>query len=171
MRFLIFVLWQSVFSRMAGGGIWPKRPFGFAEVMFALPFGITHFPEWYALIAVAWSYAWMQTGHGTAFLMGYGKNIAATGRKQTLSRVIDPICRLFRQPLGGSFYCWSFMGLKGLLIHMPLGLMALPAAVLWPCSYYIGHRIASKHGYDGGVIAELLAGASSGLCIGIFYLT
>ena len=49
------------------------------------------------------------------------------------------------------------MGLKGLLIGLPLAPYGLALAVLWPASYYIGRK-----GWN-----EVLSGASAGLVAGL----
>lgn len=169
---LSLIIYMAITSRMAGGGVCPQRPAQLSEILFALPVGIAAGMAhglWCGLACWVWSYAWMQTGHGTAFHMSTGENEAAAGRKEFLSPVIDPLCRVLGQPLGGSFYCWAFMGLKGLLIHLPLGLLALPGAVLWPACYFIGNRVLPKllPSVDGAEVAEYLSGASAGFLVGV----
>lgn len=163
----MLILYQAFMSRLAGGGIWPKRPANLAEVLFSLPFGLAYHHPVIQTFACLWAFAWMTTGHAVAFHMGSGENFALEGRKAPLSRVVDPLCHAARQPLGGSFYCWAFMGLKGFLIHLPLGLYALPMAFLWPLSYFIGNVLCPKifPETDGEMIAECLAGAFSGLVV------
>lgn len=184
----LFIIYQSIFARMAGGGIWPGRPGGMAEWLFAAPIAYVfyrnnpadyvaffingadslHIPGW--IFALVWAFGWTQTGHGTAFHMGSNPVEAKGTRKEDLSFVIDHLCGIFRQPLGESFYCWTFMGLKGLLIHLPLGWFAIPAAVMWPGAYWIGNNIIRGHfkpRIDGNTIAELTAGACSGLLVAL----
>lgn len=122
-----------------------------------------------ATIGTAWSYLWMQTGHGTAYTMGNNPNIAQSGRKQTLSYVIDPLCRLFKQPLGGTFYSWVFMGLKGLLIGLPAFPFGLALAILWPQAYKIGWM--TQKGDRATAIGEIASGLFAGLLIAITLFT
>lgn len=174
------VAFQSVVARMSGGGLGaqklPEWLTWLPEVFFALTIGVAagyeHGLWWVGAIASVWAYLWMQTGHGTAFHMGTNPAEAQGTRKQTLSIIVDPVCKLFNQPLGETFYCWLFMGLKGLLIHAPLGLYALPAALLWPLAYHIGRRFVPRYlsAADGGAAAELLSGAFSGLLIAFYIL-
>lgn len=114
----------------------------------------------------------METGHGTAYTMGRLPATAQSGRKQTLSWVVDPLCKAVGAPLGGSFYCWLFMGLKGLLIGLPLFPLGLVLAVLWPLAYEIGWfatersgKIRSKMGATE--IGEWITGGFTGLIIAI----
>lgn len=172
----LVVVFQSVMSRMSGGGLLAEKlPKFLPELLFSLSFGVVasrHFSEplhavLIGLACVAWSYLWMQTGHGTAYHMAANPAAAQGDRKQFLSIVIDPICKLFSQPLGEAFYCWTFMGLKGALIHLPLGFYAAPAAILWPLAYYIGHRLVPRFypKIEGTAVAETIAGATSGVLI------
>lgn len=116
----------------------PELLFAGCFVCFALQ------PEnpWIITACVAWSYIWMQTGHGTAFHMGVAPHHAQGLRKQTLSAVIDPICYRFQWKLGEWQYCWMFMALKGMLIAAPLALSASPWLVLFgltfPVAYWLG---------------------------------
>lgn len=188
----VLVAIQSITARMAGGGLGaqklPEWLTWLPELFFALAIGAAIYvghPEGIRLafdipyvlkldfyltrdgataLSSTWSYLWMQTGHHTAYHMTLNP-AAALERKQTLSVIVDPICKLLNQPLGGTFYCWLFMGLKGVLIHAPLGLFALPAAVLWPLAYYLGRKVIPRYfpRFDGGAAAELFSGAFSGL--------
>lgn len=158
-----FVISMSILARMAGGGIWPNRPSGLAELLFATPIGIAYGgASVMGGLAIAWTYLFMQTGHGTAFAMGRHPEYAQNGRKQFLSRFIDPICMAIRKPLGGMFYCWAFMGLKGLLIGIPVAPYGLFLAVLWPLGYELGYRIENTSKYG-----ELISGAFAGLIVGL----
>lgn len=182
------IIYQAIMARTAGGGIWPGRPGGVPEWLFSAPIAYVfylhfplaylalsldgtaalHIPAW--ILSLAWTFGWMQTGHGTAFGMGSNPDEAKGTRKEDLSFVIDHLCGLFRQPLGEAFYCWTFMGLKGFLIHLPLGWYALPAAVMWPGAYWIGNNIIRGRFHpkiDGNTIAELTAGACSGLLVAL----
>ena len=129
-------------------------------------------PDWYCklganvvfyLMAAAWSYLWMETGHGIAYRMGWDPDSAKGTRKQRLSIVIDPICKLFNIELGGALYCWLFMGLKGLLIGLPCYPYGLWLALLWPFSYYVGHVLRGLEGENPSAteIGEYLTGMFS----------
>lgn len=145
----------AILARIAGAGAWPRHT---AELLFgiAITYPLHAYGIWAWVFAALWSFAWMETGHGTAFHMGQRPDIAIKGRKQFLSPVVDRICSLMNKPLGGSFYCWLFMGLKGLLIGLPLGLAGCALTVLWPLSYWIGRKV------NNGALCELLSGACAG---------
>ncbi len=162
---LALIAWCSVFARMAGGGVWVNRPANVAEACMTSAIGLAvylHYDlRWADGLAWAWSYLWFQTGHAVAFHMNNGvEHDAANGRKAFLSPVIDQLCRVLRQPLGGNFYCWSFMLLKGALIHAPLGYLCPAGAFMFAASYWLGHRVIKRP-----EVAEYLSGAFSGLLI------
>lgn len=164
---IILIPLISFLSRLAGGGFFapklkeklnfdgaPEIAFGFA---LNLPWLLSG--HWLVyILASLWSYAWMETGHGTVMTMGKDPSAAQSGRKVFLSRVVDPICAKFGFKLGGWQYCWMLFGLKGFLIGLPLAPWGLMLAVLWPLSYFIANRVFSKN-----EIAEYLTGAFAGL--------
>lgn len=168
---LSLVATMSVFARMAGGGIWPKRPANLAEFIFAIPFAFSHIAAgdawWIPALCVVWSFIWFSTGHATAFHMGADVNYAAGGRREPLDIIVDPICRLFGLSLGGEPYCWIFMALKGVLIFLPLGWLSLFAITWWPLCYFVGNRIVPRvwPTIDGEMVAELMSGGVAGAVV------
>lgn len=172
--FILLAAWSSVFSRMAGGGLWPARPPGFGEALFVLPIAVMSMGPWWAGgLWFAWSYLWMQTGHVTAYHMANkdGPDYYAQGRRNVLDYVVAPVFKAFGWPVSSwePRYCWAFMALKGFLIHAPLGLWAFPAALLWPTAYWLGNVWLPKvrRDIDGEMVAEFLAGAFSGAVVAI----
>jgi hypothetical protein len=146
----------------------PEMIFGvFMAVPAALEFGLF---GW--LAGAAWVYGWMETGHGTAMHMGKMPKEAQSGRKQTLSVIIDPLCKAAGSPLGGVFYCWAFMGLKGALIGLTAPFWGFLLAVLWPVSYFVGNYLwfDEKTGYGRGEIAEFLSGGFAGLVLFLYFV-
>ena len=140
---------MALLSRMSGGGLFASRiPSFLPEVLFALGFGLgAHllgYPWYVVVLSSVWSYIWMQTGHGTAFKMGREPDTALSGRKQTLSYVVDPICKALGRPLGEGLYCWVFMGTKGLLIGLPVAPFGLLLGILWPIGYEIGYQARER---------------------------
>lgn len=160
-------LLMALLSRAAGGGFvkaegWRGR---IPEALFAFMIAAAVCSQFGIIagsFALGWSYGWMETGHGTAFWMGQRPEDAQSGRKQFLSPIVDLICDQLGKPLGGSFYCWTFMGLKGLLIGLPLAPAGIMLALLWPASYWIGRKL------NNAALCEYLAGASAGLAIFLF---
>lgn len=157
---------------MAGGGLGmsrlPKWTGRFPEILMALIVGAVLCANGYnpylSAIACIWFYFALELGHGTAIAMGSWPKVALSGRKQTLSYIVDPICRQFEKPLGGKFYCWLFMGLKGFLIGLPLYPFGLAMAVLFPLSYWIGDGLYAARITDNRVVvSEPLSGA----CLGV----
>jgi hypothetical protein len=151
-----------------------KSPFNLTwlpEVTFAAMFAVGNYVVfeiwWLALLSLVWSYLWMQTGHGTAYHMGFYPEEALkidpkTGKRrvQTLSPVIDPLCKAIGAPLGGPVYCWLFMGLKGFLIALPVLPAALMNLVFWPLSYWIGWARFNNVKGEVETISGTLAGAA-----------
>lgn len=173
--FIAFLM--AVLARASGGGLFatslpdklgflPELAFG---AVFGLVFHMEHGGLLLPLLAAVWSFLWMETGHGTAFHMGRRPSEALSGRKQTLSVVIDPLCRAVGAPLGGKFYGWAFMGLKGALIGLPVAPAGLLLAVLWPLAYFVGMYLLWEPEEDNGRgdVAELLSGAFAGLILGL----
>lgn len=160
---LLLIPYCIFFSRMCGGGFGAKYlPKAVPEALFCLPFGYVAYenlPYWpVALLVAALTFFAHNTGHGTALAMGDDPAVAQGGRKQFLSKVVDPICKLFKQPLGSLFYCLTLFAIKGLWIGFPFGLWALAFAATWPLSYYAGYKVGNKYGE-----VELF----SGLCAGV----
>lgn len=162
------------------GGIMPVDLSRLPEVLFGAGFGATILlisTNWYvAAAATVWAFAWMETGHGTAYTMGRNPALATridqkTGkpRKQTLSIVIDLLCDIFRQPLGGAFYSWTFMGLKGLLIGLAAFPFGIGLAILWPLAYEIGWRSSENFRRKTNLceteIGEYISGFFAGLVL------
>lgn len=161
---ILMTVGMAILARASGGGIvkLPSMLGWLPEATFGLSFGFAVFlyhGTLLGLLAGAWSYIWMQTGHGTAFSMGERPQDAQSGRKQFLSPVVDWVCAKLRQPLGGAFYCWLFMGLKGLLIGLPVAPAGLLLGILWPLAYFIGRKVKIS------ALCELLSGACAGLVI------
>lgn len=178
---LLLIPYMTATSRLSGGGLGadrlPKHLSRLPEILFGAGFGTTIFVtsgNWFpAALAAFWAFAWMETGHGTAYTMGRNPALATridqkTGkpRKQTLSIVIDLLCDIFRQPLGGAFYCWTFMGLKGLLIGLAAFPFGIGLAILWPLAYEIGWRI--KRGGAATTIGEYISGFFAGLVLFLY---
>lgn len=166
---IVLLMIMAVLARASGGGIWslPNSLSRLPEIAFSAVFGLAVFSLFggaAGLIAWIWSYAWMETGHGTAFHMGDRPQDAQGGRKQFLSPVVDAACEARGWPLGGWQYCWLFMGLKGALIGLPVAPAGLLLAFLWPASYWIGRKFKS------GALCEFLSGACAGFVIWV-YLT
>lgn len=170
--FLIPIIYMAVSARAAGGGLfnlngaWGKLP----EFAFALAFGVAAFHLLPSLVlagaSVAWSFAWMESGHGTAFHMGRRPQEAQGARKQFLSPVIDAACKRLGAPLGGRVYCWLFMGLKGALIGLPAFPYGLALAFLWPATYEVGRLLQDWKIVKDGAYCEWLSGAAAGAVIG-----
>lgn len=140
----------AILGRMAGGGIvaLPKLLDRLPEVLIAagttLAGYMLHLNPALALAQFFTSYFGIETGHGTAYSMGRNPGIAQSGRKQFLSKLVDPVCKALNKPLGGTFYSWLFMGLKGLLIGLSAFPCGIALAVLWPLAYEIGWQCRER---------------------------
>lgn len=169
------VLIMALLARASGGWLReiPDRLGFLPEAIFASIFALAFrekYPDvstvWIALIG-GWTYYSMETGIGTALAALSGDaSIARGGRKQFLSRFVDPLCKLFRQPLGGTFYGVALFAIKGLMIGAALFPFGLALGVLWPACYYIGK--GKIRGTPGGVFCEIASGACAGLVIWAF---
>lgn len=149
--YLVLLISLPLLARLAGRGLFWRVP----SVLLTLPFGLHT-----SIVGWIWSYLLFETGHGTAFHMGRSPSTAQSQRKQFLSPLVDTICYTLGHPLGGSFYCWLFMGLKGWLIALPLGSWyPLYFALVWPLSYEIGYWVREKYGVgDPTATGEILTG-------------
>lgn len=166
------IIVMSVLARASGGGIISLSGFAgrFPELLFAIPFGLCAMtPHVWALFIFGYvsSYFAIETGHGTAFAMGRAPGDALSGRKQFLSPPIDWLCARAGQPLGGRFYCYAFMGLKGLWLGLPAAPWGLSLAILWPVTYDAGRWLEEKKLPGNLQWSEILSGAAAGLIVGI----
>lgn len=159
----LIIAFMTITCRMAGGGLGaqylPRWLTWLPEVFFAAGFGYAAFQYggWIAAaLATAWSYIWMQTGHGTVLQWGRDPS-QAVGRTQTLTPVVNWLAERFGFALGDVNYCRMFMAVKGFLIGLPVG--GLPLAILWPLAYEIGVRVKRHE------VSELLSGTFSGIAV------
>lgn len=157
---LILILWLAFLARQAGGGKygmwlvyhvgtrygawWASAAARVPEALWAITItcvsaSIYHY-GWELGIGVAIaSYMAMEAGHGNAYHMGF-EQYSFPPRHQSLDYVVLPICKHFGWENRGWQYCWLYMGLKGLLIGLPLLPAGLGLALLWPLAYYISFR-------------------------------
>lgn len=172
---LLYIPIMSVLSRMCGGGFYGDRlkPSWLPEVFFGLTIGLSLFGiTWQGFLASAWSAFFMRTGHGTAYHMGVAPQEAQGLRKQFLSPPIDWLTLKLGFKLGESFYCYTFMLLKGFLIAVPfifankdwvIGVLnALTIASHWPVGYMLSWYFITKDSefaeyYTGAVVGFMLA--------------
>lgn len=127
------------------------------EALFSLIVAIVAYKihgPWWACMGLI-TYIGFQSGLATAYHMGRNPKAAQGKRKQTLSYVVDPICKALGWTLGERPYCYLFMGIKGLLIGLAVAPWGLLMAILWPLAYDIG-RIRNNE------TAEYLSGACMG---------
>lgn len=147
------------------------------ELAFAVPFGLIGVfgtgSNLFGVLCVAWSYIWMQTGHGVVLPWGRPitneafKKQMLGGRTQTLTPIVDWIAKRVgistERPDGvySVSYCRLFMAVKGFLIGLPAG--GVPLAILWPLAYEIGDRVNSH------IVKEFLAGMGAATAILLVY--
>lgn len=169
------MVFMAVVARLCGGGI-VNLPAGvdkIPKIVFGAAFGLAsyhmHGCWWLAVLATISSAFWMNTGHGTAYEMGYDPAIAQSGRKEFLSPLIDPITKAVRQPMGVLFYCVAFMGLKGSLIGLSVQPFGLILGFLWPLAYWFGKKM-KQEGYIWDW-QELISGWYAGLIVGLILVT
>lgn len=167
------IILMSVLARASGGGFFKVEGFAgrIPEILFAIPFGLCAAQAtglwsmfFYGFLS---SYFAMETGHGTAFSMGRAPEGALSGRKQFLSPPIDALCRALGAPLGGRFYCYAFMGLKGLWLGLAAFPLGLSLAILWPVTYDLGRWLEAKKLPGNWEWGEVLSGAAAGLVVGL----
>jgi hypothetical protein len=118
-------------------------------------------------LAAAWSYAWMQTGHGVVLPWGKALQFIDKDRRQLLSPVVDWLADMLKikktQADGYSKtlnYCRLFMAVKGFLIGLPVGGILL--ANLWPLGYEIGNRMKNAE------LKEYISCTGAGLSVSVF---
>ena len=165
--FELIIPYMAITARQSGGGLGaqylPRWLTWLPELFFAAGFGWAAFQYGglvAAAIATAWSYIWMQTGHGTVLHWGKHPEHATGERTQTLTPVVNWLAKRLGLTIGEVGYCRLFMAVKGFLIGLPVG--GLPLALLWPLGYEIGNRL-KKH-----EISELASGAGAGIAIILF---
>lgn len=168
MEYAIIILAMAILARLSGMNLPRFVPAFLPEFLFGACFGATIFVTsgnwWLATIAGIWSYAWMETGHGTVLQWG-DKPWEAIGRKQFLTPVVDYLAKVFRFQKGSKDYCIMFMGIKGLLIGLPVAPIGLTLMVFWPLAYDIGHRFKSH------AMKEFMSGAFAGWVVTVYLLT
>lgn len=163
---------MAFLARLSGGGlfapkIWSRLP----ELCFAIPFGVYAGMEygWYwGVMAWVWSFFAMEMGHGTFYgMQGYNDHNreSENPRIQTLEKVFRPIYTALGGNIYHPAYSWVGMGLKGLLIGLPIAPWGLLLAFLWPVSYWIGHRIERNP-----AVAEWVSGMMSGMVLGLAFM-
>jgi len=149
---------MAILARAAGGGIkLPRLIRWLPEAVFSIIVAWVAYETkgpWWASMGLL-TYIGFQAGHATAYHMSRNPKAAQGERKQTLSIIIDPICKALGWTLGERPYCYLFMGLKGLLIGAAVAPWGLLMAILWPLAYDIG-RIRNNEP------SEMLSGAFMG---------
>lgn len=146
------------------GGIMPIDISFMPEVFFGFSFGFAHYLAFdsfllYGLVS-AWSYIWMETGHGTVLQWGNDPAAAQGERRQTLTPVVEFLSDRLGFVYGDRNYCRLFMAVKGFLIGLPVG--GLPLAILWPLAY------ETKLWTKNHALTEIISGVFAGISILIF---
>lgn len=172
----MIIIYMALMSRLSGMR-WPLldrfKITWLPELLFAIPFGAAlslwsdnFITSWLLFcFGTAWSYIWMQTGHGAILHWGM-EPIRDPDRKQFLTPFVDWLAKRLGIVKNSTPYCRMFMAVKGFLIGLPVGGVVL--AVLWPLAYEIGARLRGKVKFDPHIAAEVLAGAGAGLAIAVF---
>lgn len=160
---LLVIPYMAITSGWSGGSLWGHKLFPFTwmpEVLFSLPFAFALYPlvGWWCVLASAWSYIWMQTGHANALPWGDGGH--NPDRENTLSPLVKWLADRFGVEYYSKNYARLFMGVKGFLITLPVG--GVLGFVLWPLGYEIGNR-SGKH-----VVSETLSGGLVGVSVVLF---
>lgn len=162
----LLIPYMAIMAAWAGGSLYGHQWFGrydfVPEILFAIPFACALYSliGWWCVLAGAWSYIWMQTGHANALPWGDGGH--NPGRTNTLSPVVKWICDKLGVEYYSIWFARIFMAVKGFLITLPVG--GLVGMVLWPLGYDLGHRLGSN------IYRELLSGAGAGLSAVVFCL-
>lgn len=157
---LLFIPVMAVLSAWSGGSLWPSQYLPpkltwLPEAAFAICIGYALYPiiGLYALVAIAWSYAWQQSSPAPALHWG-DLNHYNPGKESTLKPFVDAISPWHPSTVA---YCRLYIGIKGFLTTLPVGGLGA-----------IGYPIA--YGFKNHTVRELLAGASAGLSIYLFRL-
>jgi len=189
--FLALLIFLIVAARASGGGFgaeWLQKRIGWGglpEILFAAPFGVTlgvlTGEWWLGVLGWAWSFLWMETGHGVVLPWGQPipdgefKDELIGGRKQTLTPVVNFLAQQFGistdRPDGiySVGYCRLFMAVKGFLIGLPAGGLLL--VVLWPACYEVGARLRGRTlPIDPHALTECLTGAVAAVTIGLTWV-
>lgn len=165
---ILFILYMAFLARASGGGFgadklpsWTKP---IPEMLFGLAFGgavyLVTGNLFLTALAGVWSYAWMETGHGTILQWGASPEDAQGERRQRLTPVIEFLSDKFGFTYGDINYCRLFMAVKGFLIGLPVGGIVL--AILWPLAY------ETKRWTKNHALTEMLSGVFAAVAILIF---
>lgn len=168
---------MAFLSRASGsdgkrGSLWTGWS-GAPELAYGAVFGLACYSIygnfWLSLVAFVVSWRAMELGHGTFYDMQGWKGADGPPhfgtpekpRMQTLDYVLLPLFKRLKLNPRRPAYSWVAMGIKGLLIALPLGPFVALNAVLFPASYAITrHYWPSKP-----ELAEWTAGACAGVLI------
>lgn len=185
------------------GGLMPFNMTWLPELLFAVVIGFSSvrgfenlgvdmsFLRFFAVWAgtMAWAFLWMQTGHAAILPWDKVDTRPEMSRDNTLTPFVRWLCDLLKiewfrykpgldggndYPVYTEAYVWTFAGVKGFLIGLPVGGVLL--AGLWPFGYEIGshakNHLADKTGVDLHIVSEGAAGAGAGIaCVAWLSLT
>lgn len=157
---ILLALLLPILTRAAGGGLfapWLRDKLGsfgsrVPEIIIVLIIGHAAFGlHWLALLAAAFSYLTYELGHGTFYTMN-GRNPDEPDRVQTLEKLFG---WAYRGDKCKPAYSWFMMGIKGILIALPLGPVALLNGILWPAAYWLGWKAEKPGNHE---VAEYMSG-------------
>lgn len=154
---------MGVLSAWSGGSLWPsqylpKKLTWLPEAAFACFFGYALWPligAW-SLLAVIWSYAWMQSATAPGLHWGDPEHYNPE-KTSTLKPLVDWLSPWHSSTVQ---YCRVYMAVKGFLIGLPVG--GIPLAILWPLGYEIGNRVKNH------TVSEAASGFFAGIVVCIF---
>lgn len=176
----LLIPYMAITSRLAGSGFGQKWGAAWLpEALFTYPFGFAlgyalapHIGPNYATLAGVigwlWSFGFMQSATWM-FLRWESHDNPNTKRGGTLKGLTDHIAKVFGYKLGDEGYAWVAAGVKGFLIGLPVGGVAL--AILWPLGYEIGSHATGrteKYGIDPHAVSEVAAGVGAALSVALF---
>ncbi len=172
---LLFIPVMAILSAWSGGSLWPSQHLppkltGLPEICFAATIAASYafVNPWFILPVFAWCYGWQQSSPAPALHWG-DLNHYNPDKKSTLKPFVDWIntLRVFKWNIGPNYhpsdvrYCRLYISIKGGLITLPVGGLGLLG---YPAAYELGNR-AKNH-----TVSELMAGASAGLSIYLFWV-
>lgn len=161
----LFLIPLMSFLARAAGADWLKLKTVYG-VIFGVVFGVVSGVNSHWVIGILCgllSWRAYEFGHGTWYRMGgYQDHNSETEkpRIQTLERVFRPLYVKLGLDIYDPLYSWYMMGVKGFLIGVSAGWNGLLLTILWPVSYWIGHRVFKRP-----AIAEWISGACAGFVL------
>lgn len=136
----------------------------FSLIVFTLGFGYGSYTlyGWFATPLVAATVFGLTTGHGRFFAM-QGANLNDPNPEWIEKYLVLP---WYKGNIQTPLYSWVCMGIKGIMIGLPIMPFGLALGLLWPASYAVSFKYTQS-----SALAEYLRGYFTGVILCLSLLT